>query len=578
MNTTLSANQQSLITTRSTGYAISVATDKDREEIYRIRHEIYARELRQHQLNDAARLVDRLDARNVYLVVRAGEQLAGFISITPPSAEAYSIDKYFARETLPFAMDDSVHEIRLLTVLQSHRGSEVAMLLMYGAFRWVEAHGGQRVVAIGRREVVDLYLKAGLRRVGASTQSGAVTYDLLQATIGEIRAATDRFSGLLTRLEEKTRWNLNFSYRKPATCFHGGTFFKAIGERFDTLERKDTIINADVLDAWFPPSPKVLDALQQHLGWLARTSPPTACSGLVEAIAEARGVSPANILPGAGSSDLIFRAFRQWLTRDSHALILDPTYGEYSHILEEVIGCTVDRLSLRADEDFDLNLDRLKNALLEDYDLVVIVNPNSPTGRHVEREKLAAVLRSAPEKTRIWIDETYMEYVGREESLETFAARSENVVVCKSMSKVYALSGMRAAYLCAGPHQLESLRAITPPWVVGLPTQVAAVAALGDPEYYAARYAETHMLREELAAELRKLGWRVLPGRASFLLCELPENGMSTAEFVAACQQQGLFLRNPASMGSDLGARAIRVAVKDAATNRRMIEIIRRVS
>src|SRR5207344_1800686 len=102
--------------------------------------------------------------------------------------------------------------------------------------------------------------------------------------------------------------------------------------------------NADVLDAWFPPAPGVTDTLQAHLPWLLRTSPPTDCAGLVGAVATARGVAPENILPGAGSSDLIFRAFRHWLTAGSRVLILDPTYGEYSHVLEKVIGCTVDRL------------------------------------------------------------------------------------------------------------------------------------------------------------------------------------------------------------------------------------------
>src|SRR3954465_3465127 len=105
---------------------------------------------------------------------------------------------------------------------------------------------------------------------------------------------------------------------------------------------------------------------------------------------------------------------------------------------------------------------------------------------------------------------TYIEYAGTKESMERFAVGSENVLVCKSMSKVYALSGARVAYLCGGAHQLEELRAITPPWVVSLPAQVAAVKALGDPEYYAARYAETALLRQHLSEQLERLGWDVL--------------------------------------------------------------------
>src|SRR5205814_2328158 len=148
------------------------------------------------------------------------------------------------------------------------------------------------------------------------------------------------------------------------------------------------------------------------LPWLLRTSPPTDCAGLIEAIAQARGVTRENILPGSGSSDLIFRALRHWLAPASQVLILDPTYGEYAHVLEGVIGCTVDRLTLSRQHNYAVDLARLKAALADAYDLVVLVNPNSPTGRHVPRAELERVLSKAPACTRIWVDETYVEYAG----------------------------------------------------------------------------------------------------------------------------------------------------------------------
>ncbi len=562
--------------------ALSLANETDRETIYRLRHEIYAAELHQHAVNTEGRLRDSLDESNHYLVAREAGKIIGFISITPPRRQGFSIDKYFARDALPFSLDARTYEVRLLTVLKPHRGRELAMLLMYAAFRWVESHGGDRIVAIGRRAILDLYLRVGFRKVGLSAESGAVTYDLLTATLAELSTGLEEFSGLLTRLEQDTDWQLNVHFRKPAACFHGGAFFSAIGERFDDLIRRKQIINADVLDAWFPPARGVVTALQDHLPWLLATSPPTGCDGLIQEIAQARSVLPENILTGGGSSDLIFRAFRHWLTPASNVLILEPTYGEYAHVLERVIGCTVDRLTLERTNDYKVDLNRLKAALAEGYDLVVLVNPNSPTGQHIPRSELQLLLQPAPLHTRIWIDETYVEYAessGRfdEPSLEKFAAESENIIVCKSMSKVYALSGARVAYLCAGPHQLEALRSITPPWVVSLPAQLAAVRALQDPAYYAARYHETKLLRESLTRELQALDWEVLPGIANFLLCHLPGDGPLAAELVSRCRNQGLFLRDAALMGRNLGAHAVRIAVKDAAKNARMLEIIRGV-
>src|SRR6185503_6145308 len=103
----------------------------------------------------------------------------------------------------------------------------------------------------------------------------------------------------------------------------------------------------------------------------------------------------------------------------------------------------------------------------------------------------------------------------------------------------------------------------------------AAVNALQDPEYYAARYDETARLREDLATELEKLGWDVLPGIANFLLCHLPARGPDATTVVNDCRKRGLFLRDAALMGSQLGTHAIRIAVKDAMTNRRMVSVLR---
>jgi histidinol-phosphate/aromatic aminotransferase/cobyric acid decarboxylase-like protein len=402
-----------------------------------------------------------------------------------------------------------------------------------------------------------------------------VIYDAMETTVRDLREHMKSFGGLLERLAGKTEWRLSFPFKKPAACFHGGAFFEAVGPGFEALERSKEIINADVLDAWFPPSPKVINGLQEYLPWLLRTSPPTACEGLVRAIARARGVAPANILPGAGSSDLIFRALRHWVGPASHVLILDPTYGEYAHVLERVIGCTVDRLTLSERNDYEVDLDRLSAALGDGYDLVVLVNPNSPTGRHVARERLEAVLSRAPGATRVWVDETYIEYAGAGESLEPFAVQSENVIVCKSMSKVYALSGARMAYLCGSPHQLEELRAITPPWVVSLPAQVAGVYALSDPEYYAARYVETAELRAELALEMGRLGLEIVPGIANFLLARLSSTGPDAGMVVKRCRERGLFIRDAGAMGSQLGDRSLRIAVKGRGTNQKMLSILK---
>ena len=79
----------------------------------------------------------------------------------------YSIDKYFQREHLAFEFSGRFYEVRLLTVLSPHRGRLVAPVLMYAALCYVESHGGSQLVAIGRREVLDLYTKCGMKALAS---------------------------------------------------------------------------------------------------------------------------------------------------------------------------------------------------------------------------------------------------------------------------------------------------------------------------------------------------------------------------------------------------------------------------
>ena len=246
-------------------------------------------------------------------------------------------------------------------------------------------------------------------------------------------------------------------------------------------------------------------------------------------------------------------------------------------MLEKVIGCYVERLTLSRHDRYKVNLDDLAWRVKHGYDLIVLVNPNNPTGRHIRRAELESVLRSTPPETRVWIDEAYVDYVGSDESLEHFAAESENIIVCKSMSKVYALSGMRVAYLCASPHQLSELVSLTPPWVVGLPAQVAAVRALEDAAYYEECYRTTHLLRTEMREALRAIGIRdIVPSEANFLMFHLDGCHPPGEQVIEQARKAGVFIRGVASMGSNLDSRALRIAIKDPPGNERILQTLQR--
>ena len=556
---------------------LSIASKIDREEIYKIRHSIYAQELNQHPVNTSEQLIDKLDVENNYIVAKQSDKLLGFISITSPNSEKYSVDKYFSRENIPVAFDEYLYEIRLLTVLKENRYSLTALILMFAAFRWVQSHGGKHIVAICRSDLLDMYRKAGLQPLSLRTQSGKVTYELAIASVENLQTIVEENQTLYESLRKKIDWQLPFLFFAVSPCYHGGSFFKAIGEDLQKLNQASQIINADVLDAWFPPAPKVLEALRENLTFLIQTSPPTYADGMIKKIAEARGIHPQYVFPGAGSSDLIFLSLTSLLNSSSNVLIIDPCYGEYIHVLEKVIKCKITRFKLTLETGFAINTSQLLNEINKGYDLVVLVNPNSPTGVHTPKKEMEELIHQVPKSTLVWLDETYVEFVGSAQSLEQFAVKTENLIVCKSMSKVYALSGIRAAYLCCSPHFIEIFKQFSPPWSVSLPAQAASIAALQSEEYYQEQYALTHLLKEKLIESLKLLGiTEIVPGVANFLLFYLPANFPEKGELLESCRQKNLYMRDVGNMGENLAGNAIRIAVKDELTNARMIHILKK--
>jgi histidinol-phosphate/aromatic aminotransferase/cobyric acid decarboxylase-like protein/N-acyl-L-homoserine lactone synthetase len=542
-------------------FKIVEAGPEERQHIYRMRHDIFAIELGQHSVNNEGKLTDALDEHNIYLVLYSGTTVAGFVSITPPASPRFSIDKYFDRESLPFDLDESTFEVRLLSVLPGFRNSSAAIKLMHGSLKYVQAHGGRRIVAIGRQEILRLYERCGLTSCNLSARSGAVNYQLM---IGETSVMATRATELHNVIGRERPLEQH--------CYHGGAFYEAVGDRFDDLSRRNEVINSDTLDAWFSPSPNAIKALRDNLAWIMRTSPPTHANGLEAVIAESRNVDASAVLAGAGSSDLMFLAIPKLLAKKPRVGMIDPMYGEYRHIIEHLCDARIELLHLDAEMEFRVDIDQL-DVLASSCDILFLVNPNSPTGQHVDAETLRKLICLHPD-THFWVDETYVDYAGSNQSLELLASTRMNVTVCKSLSKCYGLSGMRAAYLVSHPSLIHSLRKFSPPWAVSHAAQIASVHALQDKEYYEDRIMETHALREELAKGLHGLGITVYPGVANFLLCELASPHFSAARLIADCRMKKCYIRDVRSMGSFRNDRFFRITVMSREDNKQLLALL----
>lgn len=337
---------------------------------------------------------------------------------------------------------------------------------------------------------------------------------------------------------------------------HGGDFFEAIGVRLDHLERRSEVVNADVLDAWYPPSPKVIAAIREHLDWLVSASPPTHAEGLREIVAESRGVDASSVLLSPGSSPLIFQLIPKLFTRKRVGL-LDPTYGEYRHVLERC-QARVEALPLAGPE-FRPSIEVLAS-FARGLEGLVLVNPNSPTGVALALREVEALLHDLPKDFPVWIDETYIDFLGEGESAERLVMAHPNLLILKSMSKFYALSGLRVGYAVARPELVDAEEEEIAPWSLGIIAQLGAAEALRDSAYYQDKVRETHQLRQEFEAGLAGAGLIVTPSSSNFVLARLPGKGV--AKLCEFAKSKGIFLRNCDSLSERFDDDYVRVAVK----------------
>jgi len=192
------------------------ATEDDREDIYRCRHDVYAVELGQYPPCETGRLENSLDRFNRYIVARIDGRLAGFISLTPPEGGEYSIDGYLDRSRWPFEPGPGLFEIRLLTVLPGYRRSILAPALMYSAFRCAQSSGGHRLMAIGRTQVASIYRSIGMEDHAIEVTRGRVSFRLMSGTLDAIGRSIESRPRLVSRINQLVNWQVGYAFCPPA--------------------------------------------------------------------------------------------------------------------------------------------------------------------------------------------------------------------------------------------------------------------------------------------------------------------------------------------------------------------------
>ncbi|MDR0311524.1 MAG: threonine-phosphate decarboxylase CobD [Acidobacteriota bacterium] len=292
------------------------------------------------------------------------------------------------------------------------------------------------------------------------------------------------------------------------------------------------------------------------------------CADLIKAAAARYGVSAGELIAGNGSCELLYLIPRVVGRR---GLIPVPSYSDYSRACSAA-GCRVDYFPLRESEGFSLNTDTLDAALEKEAALVFIGQPNNPTGAVCDADALRRLARRRPDSI-FFIDEAFADFVDGLDSLTK--NRPGNVVVLLSLTKCFAIPGLRLGIAAADAHIIRALRELQPPWSVNALAAAVGAEALGDTEYLARMREYVDRARDWMADELNRIGgFTVYPGRANFLLLRIDNTKQNAAELTQKLLAQGIAVRDCGNF-EGLDGRFIRVAVRTESENARLIEALK---
>lgn len=359
--------------------------------------------------------------------------------------------------------------------------------------------------------------------------------------------------------------NLHSEHERP---IHGGLNYaelESLGLRAEEVTDFSASINP------LGPSQFALEAAR-HVNLAAYPDPD--CLDLRRAIGNNLGVDPGNVLPGNGSTELIHLLARAFLAPDDTALIFAPTFGEY------VAACLtegVEAVSLLPRDagqpetrflwDIPWALDRIADHAPA---IVFLCNPNNPTGVYLTEDGVRSVAQALQGFGLLVLDEAYLPFVNEGWDSRSLLALG-NVVLLRSMTKDYALTGLRLGYLLATEEIVRRVRRFQYSWSVNAAAQAAGIAALADREHVEQGRSVVDEGKVYLRQVASGLDIECPPAAANFLVLNV---GCAREVREALLMQHRICVRDCTSFGLP---EYIRIGVRSMDDNRRLAEALESV-
>ena len=316
------------------------------------------------------------------------------------------------------------------------------------------------------------------------------------------------------------------------------------------------------------PAPSAVSTLQKQAASVS-LYPDGNCYYLKEALSQHLGVSPAHLIVGNGSDEIIELIAKAFLNEGEETIVADPTFSEYDFATKIMGGRTI----VVPTKDLTHDLEAMLAAVTDKTKLVFICNPNNPTGTLVDKASVDAFLDKLPQDVITIFDEAYYEYVTAENYPQTveYVQAGRKVIVLRTFSKIYGLAGLRVGYGISTPEIIGMLHRVKEPFNVNLLAQAAAVAALKDTDHLEKSRAVNDEGKNYLYQEFEKMGLFYQPTHANFIWVQVKADSQTV---FAKLLRRGVIIRT----GDIFGAPdVIRVTIGTPEQNQRFIAALRDV-
>ncbi len=306
---------------------------------------------------------------------------------------------------------------------------------------------------------------------------------------------------------------------------------------------------------------------------MAANYPDVSYVALREAIASYTGADREHIIAGNGSTELISLFIKT--VSPKKAVIVSPAYSEY---LREVVSCggNAELFPLREEEAFMLDTDRLKANITDDTDLIVICNPNNPTGTYLTCGQIRDILTHC-KNTYVMIDETYVEFSDKDISAIPLTKEFKNLFVVRGTSKFFACPGLRLGYgVCSSESIRSDINERKDPWSVNIFAEVSGQVMFKDKAFIKNTVELISSERKRIFDELIQFkNIYVYDTQANFFLCRILKDDITSTQIFEELIKDKILIRD-ASDFPYLGNRFLRFCILDKNSNTLLLNSLKK--